>query len=131
MCQARRQSIRDTEAISKELYQAAEGMRKMRRTYEKAIKELSDTRLALDNYHATTVNGNGKDLEQLQQRLKRAEEAYASARSKFRQSEEEHKNIHSKLYSIELPKIMTVRPFIFAFQPRVANTAQFHNWCGF
>lgn len=109
----RKQSIRETESISKELKEASESLHKLRRAYEKSSKEVADARMAIENYHATTVNGNGKDLERLQARLQKAEDALAAARQKFKSIEESHRSIHSKLYSIELPRIMTVKLFYF------------------
>ncbi len=105
---SRKQSIKETEAISKELKEASGSLHKLRRAYEKGSKEVADARMSIENYHATTVNGNGKDLERLQTRLQKAEDALTMARQKFRNIEESHRNIHSKLYSMELPRIMSV-----------------------
>lgn len=53
--------------------------------------------------------GSSRDLERLKVKTREAEEDFSLARQAFRQQEEALKNLHSKVYIQELPRIMTVR----------------------
>jgi hypothetical protein len=52
--------------------------------------------------------GMSKDLEKMQAKTRKAEEGASLARQAFRQQEEALKNLYTKIYSHELPRIMTV-----------------------
>lgn len=72
-----------------------------------------ESRAALERLHANRAVGTSRDLEKLQTKTRKAEEGFSLARQAFRQQEEALKNLHAKLYSQELPRIMTVSQIVY------------------
>lgn len=80
-----------------------------RKRFDKSNKEAVTNRSALERLANNRTVGSSKDLERLKTKTREAEEDFSLARQAFRQQEEALKNLHSKVYTQELPRIMTVR----------------------
>lgn len=108
MEQSRNQAIEQGNQLLKEMTDATQGLKKANNRLTKTNKEAVDKRSTLERLHQSRTVGMSRDLEKLQKKTRKAEEDYSLARQAMRQQEESLKNLHAKLYSQELPRLMTV-----------------------
>lgn len=78
----------------------------MRKKFDQSNKEAIESRTALERMQAV----GSRDLQKMQTKSRASEERLASSRQSYRQQEEAHRALQSKMYVQELPRIMTV-PF--------------------
>lgn len=95
-----------------------------RKHFDQSNREVVDTRSALERLHSQRQLGQNRDLEKAQARNRTAEERFASARQNFRLQEEALKSLQTKLYSQELPRIITVS---FTLPPYHSFNNTFHS----
>lgn len=71
---------------------------------------MSETQTALEKAQNRTPTLDKREVEKMQARHRQAAERFTAARQSFRLQEEGLKNLQSKMYTHELPRIMTVGP---------------------
>lgn len=79
----------------------------MRKKFDKSNKVAVKNRNALESLRLNRGAATSRDMEKLQKETRTAEERFSAARQAFRQQEESLKNLHTKYYSQELPRIMS------------------------
>lgn len=108
MEQSRNQTLEQGNQLIKNMEDTTLNLKKAGKKFTKTNKEAIDYRSALEKLHQNRTVGMSKDLEKLQKKTRKAEEDFSLARQALRQQEESLKNLHSKLYSQELPRLMLV-----------------------
>jgi len=79
----------------------------VRKKFDKSNKAAVENRSTLESLRANRGVATSRDMEKLQNKTRAAEERFSVARQTFRQQEETLKNLHTKYYSQELPRIMS------------------------
>jgi hypothetical protein len=102
MVGGRMQLVEQGSLLTKDLHEAAVALKKARKKFDQSNKDVTAHRTAL-----SSALGDTPQLERLQVKARAAEERFAGARQTFRLQEEALKNLQSKLYSQELPRIMS------------------------
>lgn len=104
----RKQLIDQGKQLSKDIQESTQLLKKARKTFDQSNKELVGCRIAMEKAREHSQLGTDKDLSKLQTKTRIAEERFNNARQNFRLQEEALKSLQTKLYSQELPRILTV-----------------------
>lgn len=105
----RKQLLGQGKQLRKDIQESTQLLKKARKAFDQSNKDLVDCRIAMEKARDQSQLGTGKELCKLQAKTRVAEERFNNARRNFRLQEEALKSMQTKLYSQELPRIMTVQ----------------------
>lgn len=103
----RRQLVEQGTQLTKNIQEAAISLKKARKQFDQSNKDLSKQRAALEKLQAQRQLTEGGDLGKIQAKMRAAEERFTGSRQTFRLQEEALKSLQAKLYTQELPRIMS------------------------